>query len=120
MNANSIRFWSFFWRYGIVILFPIEIFIILIIPNMNQFWIFGFLGITFIATGLDYIIASILKMPHIYCVSQSFRHQLVTYYPYEMDWKNNFNAKDIIKSGIILNIIGLFMIIGGLVIYLFG
>ena len=50
-------------------------------------------GITFIAAGLDYIIASIYKMPHIYCVSQSMKNQFVTYYPYEMDWKNNFDKK---------------------------
>ena len=34
MNANSIKFWSFFWRYGFIILIPIEMIVILIINNL--------------------------------------------------------------------------------------
>ena len=120
MIANSIKFWSFFWRYGFIILIPIEMIVILIIPNTNPIWMFLLFGITFIAAGLDYIIASIYKMPHIYCVSQSIKHQFVTYYPYEMDWKNNFDKKDMIKGGIIFNVIGLVSILTGLVIYFCG
>ena len=59
-------------------------------------------------------------MPHIYCVSQSIRHQLVTYDPYEMNWKNNFDKKEMIKGGIILIVVGLIIASGCLVIYLFG
>ena len=120
MNANSIKFWSFFWRYGFIILIPIEMMVILFIPNINPIWMFILFGITFISAGLDYIIASLYKMPHIYCVNQSIKHQLVTYYPYEMDWKNNFDQKNIIKCGIIFNVMGLSAIISGLVIYILG
>ena len=119
MSDNSIKFWSFFWRYGFFILLPIEIFIVLILPDISSNWIFILFGITFIAVGLDYIIASIYKFPHIYCVNQSMKHQFITYYPYEMDWKNNFDKKDMITVGIIFNVIGVVFIITGL-IYFFG
>jgi hypothetical protein len=118
MNINSIKFWSFFWRDGIIILFPIELGLILIIPNLNPIWIYILWGITFIIGGLDYIIASIYKMPHIYCVNQSMNHQLITYNPYEMDWKNNFDKKEMIRLGIILIILGVISISGGIIIYL--
>jgi hypothetical protein len=37
-----------------------------------------------------------------------------------MDWKNNFDKKEMIKSGIILIVVGLIIASGCLVIYLFG
>lgn len=120
MNVNKIKFWSFFWRYGIIILIPIEMILLILIPNIHPAWLMIIFSVNFITAGLDYIIASIYKMPHIYCVSQSIRHQLVTYYPYEMDWKNNFDKKEMIKGGIILIVIGLIIASGCLVIYLFG
>ncbi len=120
MNVNKIKFWSFFWRYGIIILIPIEMILFILIPDMHPVWLMIIFSVNFIAAGLDYIIASIYKMPHIYCVCQSIRHQLVTYYPYEMDWKNNFDKKGMVKSGIILIAVGLVITLGGLIIYLFG
>ena len=106
MNVNKIKFWSFFWRYGIIILIPIEMILFILIPNIHPAWLNIIFSVNFITAGLDYIIASIYKMPHIYCVSQSIRHQLVTYDPYEMDWKNNFDKKQIIGIGVTFIIFG--------------
>lgn len=120
MNAKTIKFWSFFWEYGFCILIPLEMALILLIPITNSIWIFVLFGKNFIIPGLDYILASIYKMPHIYCISQRIRRQRVTYYPYEMDWKNNFDKKNMITIGIVFTMIGLIVIIGGIVIHFLG
>ena len=120
MNANSIKFWTFFWNIGIFLLLPLEFVFVGMIPNVNES-IFLFVGsFNFLAAGIDYIIASKFKLSHIYCINQKVKRQLVTYYPYEMDWKNNFDKKDMIKGGIIFNVIGLVSILTGLVIYFCG
>ena len=120
MSHTSVKFWTFFWQYGFIIMLPIEIFILLMIPNTNLVLFGVIFAITFIVPGIDYIFASIYKMPHIYCINQSIKRQLITYYPYEMDWKNNFDKKQMIGLGIIFIMIGVIIILGSIFIFLFG
>ena len=120
MSHTSVKFWTFFWQYGFIIMLPIEIFILLMIPNTNLVLFGVIFAITFIVPGIDYIFASIYKMPHIYCINQSIKRQLITDYPYEMDWKNNFDKKQMIGLGIIFIIIGVIIILGSIFIFLFG
>lgn len=119
MIENRIKFWTFFWDLGIIILIPIIMLIIALIPGINNTMIPVVPGVVFVAMGLNCIISTILKLPHIYCISQKQRRQVVTYYPYHMDWKNNFNKKDMILSGIIFLIIGLITIIVFLAILIY-
>ena len=120
MNAKCIKFWSFFWRYGVIILFPLTLILFCIIPTINPIWLFVSWGVIFVIWGFDYIIASIYKMPHKYCVNQSIKRQVITYFPYEMDWKNNFDKKQIIGLGVTFIIFGFTVIASGLIINLFG
>ena len=116
MNANSIKFWTFFWNIGIFLLLPLEFVFVGMIPNVNES-IFLFVGsFNFLAAGIDYIIASKFKLSHIYCINQKVKRQLVTYYPYEMDWKNNFDSKGIISLGLLFIVFGIAIIIVAIII----
>lgn len=118
MNARSIKFWTNFWSIGIFILSFIVMIVLSTIPNIHKAWIAIILPLNFVAIGLDHIISTKLKLPHIYSLNQKIKRQIVTYYPFEMDWKNNFNSKKMIRDGVVLLIIGLVLSLSGLIILL--
>jgi hypothetical protein len=118
--SSKVKFWTFFWDLGVLILTIIIMLLLALIPEFNKIYIFVIPGITFIALGTNLIVSTILKKPHVYCLYQKQRRQTVTYYPYHMDWKNNFNKKEMISNGIIFIFIGLMFVIGFIAIYMYG
>lgn len=95
---KSVKFWTFFWSWGIFLLMPIEIIILAFIPGVSLLLICVICSLNPIALGLDYIISSILKLTHIYYVSH--KGKAIIYYLDERQWEHNFNKKKMIGLGV--------------------
>ena len=111
MKKKKLLFWGYFWRYGIILLTIIVPSLIgIILKNIKvaekyaESSFFFFMGIGFLAMGIDYILAVILKMPHILLVNQSAYH--IKMNPDDLDWED-ISRKEFIMIGIIFVVLGI-------------
>lgn len=111
MKKKKLLFWGYFWRYGIILLtiiLPLVIGIILknikVAEKYAESSFFFLMGIGLLAMGIDYILAIILKMPHILLVCQSAYHGKMN--PDNLDWEN-IDKNEFIMIGIMLVVLGI-------------
>ena len=119
MKNKKLLFWGHFWSYGIFLLTfllcTIWVLLCLNIQSLKEYiWIFFLIwGLGFSSAGIDWIISSLFRKPHILLIEQFTTHQKMN--PTEISW-NEFEPKSYIGAGIVLLVIGILSIISAFLV----
>lgn len=85
LNKTFAKIFGYFWRYGVMIL-GLVISVLLGVFVEKHIIFFG-IAATIAITGLDYIIASALNMPHVFVVCASIHHKT-------SEWQNMYEKEN--------------------------
>lgn len=114
-SKKSYLFWGCFWRYGIIgiaiVLFVLSGILVLNVEGLypDGMYIVGLsFGLPLFIMGADYVLASLLKWPHIALVSQSAYHQKMN--PEKINWEA-FRTKEYVFIGVFFMVLSLLIIL---------
>ncbi len=119
MKKKLLLFWGHFWSYGCLLLTFLLAFawaqLCIKIEALSTYsWgFFTILGIGLCINGLNLILATLLRKPHILLIDQFTTHQKIN--PDEITW-NEFDGKPYIGAGILWCILGLSSIVAAIII----
>lgn len=114
INRKTV-FFAYFWYYGIILIVVVALMINALILYFNnslieyiKYAISFSLAIPISIMGIDYILASIFKWPHIALVDQLMGHRSMT--SLIINW-NEFFSKPYIIFGILANVLSIVIVI---------